>query len=168
MINISFFKKIRFNRCEITLNESEAYYLYSRFHKLILINESNKGIFSLDNIKLILKDFSKISETRYFNERNVDYITNYYSQMIKEELGRGRESKLGSQITAKKVIYKHTKYDVDDAAFTIRGNASNTEKSADSVAFIKKDNAEHDVIVDDPDAAHVFLKNVEASVISKI
>ena len=168
MINIDFFKKIRFNRCEIFLNESESYYLYSKFHNLILLSESNKSIFSKKNIKKIFKDFCNISETRYYSLNDIDYIVNYYSHMLKEEIGRGRESSLGNQITAKKVIYKHTKYDVDDAAYTIRGNASNTERSADSVAFIKKDTAEHDVIVDDPDAAHVFLKNVEASVISKI
>ena len=35
MINLDFFKKLRFNRCEIVLNESEAYYLYSKFHNLM-------------------------------------------------------------------------------------------------------------------------------------
>ena len=168
MINIDFFKKIRFNRCEITLNESESYYLYSKFHSLILLSESNKNILSKKNIKSILNDFCNISETRYFGKNDIDYISNYYSQMLKEEIGRGRESRLGSQITPGKIIYKYTDYDIDDAASTIRGSASNTEKASDSVAFLKKGKAEYDVEVDDPDAAHVFLKNVEASVISKI
>lgn len=168
MLNIDFFKKIRFNRCEITLNESESYYLYSKFHNLILLSESNKSIFSKKNIKVILKDFCNISETRYFSIDDIDYISNYYSQMLKEEIGRGRESKLGDQINSRKVIYKYTDYDIDDAASTIKGNASNTEKAADSVAFIKKGTAEYDIEVDDPDSAHVFLKNVEVNVISKI
>ena len=88
--------------------------------------------------------------------------------MLKEEIGRGRESRLGSQITPGKIIYKYTDYDIDDAAYTIRGSASNTEKASDSVAFLKKGKAEYDVEVDDPDAAHVVLKNVEAIVVSKI
>ena len=168
MLNIDFFKTIRFNRCEITLNESESYYLYSKFHNLILLSESNKSIFSKKNIKVILKDFCNISETRYFSIDDIDYISNYYSQMLKEELGRGRESNLGDKINSRRVIYKYTGIDIDDSASTIRGNASNTENATDSVAFIKKGTAEHETEVDDPDSAHVFLKNVEVNVISKI
>ena len=168
MINLDFFKKLRFNRCEIVLNESEAYYLYSKFHNLILIKENKKGVFSKKNIKSILKEFCKISETRYFSENDIDYISNYYSEMLKEEIGRGRESKLGDQIDSGKIIYKLTGYDIDDAAHTIKGNSSETENAVDTVAFIKKGNTEVDKEVDDPDAAHVFLKNVEVNVINKI
>tara|TARA_B100000123_G_C25637614_1_gene387316 strand:- start:197 stop:724 length:528 start_codon:yes stop_codon:yes gene_type:complete len=175
MINLDFFKKLRFNRCEIVLNESEAYYLYSKFHNLVLIKESRKGIFSKKNIKSILREFCKISETRYFGENDIDYISNYYSEMLKEEIGRGvasksrgLESSINDQTDSEDIIYRYTGKYVDDAANTFKGSSTNTETAADSVAFLKKGNVEHDVEVDDPDAAHVFLKNVEVNVINKI
>ena len=127
-----------------------------------------KKIDSSKTIKSILKEFCKISETRYFSENDIDYISNYYSEMLKEEIGRGRESKLGDQIDSGKIIYKLTGYDIDDAAYTIKGNSSETENAVDTVAFTKKGNTEFDVEVDDPDAAHVFLKNIEVNVINKI
>ena len=68
--------------------------------------------------------------------------------MIKEEIGRGRESKLGDQIDSSDIIYKLTGYDVDDAAHTIKGNATGTENAVDTVAFTKKGNTEFDVEVD--------------------
>lgn len=168
MIDLNFFKKIRFNRCEILLNESEAYFLYSKFYDILTLTENRKNNITKKNVKKILKEFSNVTETRYFCNENIDYISNYYYNMLKEEIGRGRESKLGDQINSRKIIYKHTDYDLDDAAFTIKGNASNTEHSVDTVAFIKKGNVELDVEVDDPDSAHVFLKNVESRVISKL
>jgi hypothetical protein len=175
MININFFKKIRFNRCEIFLNESEAYYLYSRFHNLILLSESRKNIFSNKNIKKILKDFYNINETRYYSLNDIDYIVNYYSHMLKEEVGRtkssasrGLSSSINDQIDSEDIIYRYTGNTVDDAAYAIQGSSTNTEKASDSVSFIKKGKTELNVAVDDPDSAHVFLKNIEANVISKI
>jgi hypothetical protein len=168
MINIDFFKKIRFNRCELLLNETESYYLYSKFHDLIALNESKDKVFSKTNIAKILEEFCNISETRYFERKDIEYISNYYIDMIKEEIGRGRESKLGDQITPSKVIYKLSGWDIDDAASTIKGSATGTEVATDSVAFIKSGVAEESIEVDDPDAAHVYLKNVEVNVISKI
>jgi len=168
MINLDFFSKIRFNRCEIVLSESESYFLYSKFRDSIILRENKVYYFSKDNIKKILLEFYNSSSTRYFSKNDLDYITNYYFEMINEEIGRGRASEISPQINARRVIYKHTGIDTDDAASTIRGSATGTEHAKDSVAFINRGETESDVEVDDPDAAHVFLKNVEANVISKI
>ena len=175
MINIDFFKKIRFNRCEIFLNESESYYLYSRFHNLILLSESNKNIFSKKNIIKILKDFNNVNETRYYSLNDVDYIANYYSNMLKEEIGRtkssasrGLSSSINDQIGSEDIIYRYTGHNVDDNANAIQGISTNTEKASDSVLFTKKGEEGINVVVDDPDAAHVLLKNAEVNVINKI
>jgi len=168
MINIDFFKKIRFNRCEILLSESESYFLYSKFCDSIILKENKINSFSKQNIKKILLEFYNNSGTRYFKKSDLDYVTNYYFDMIKEEIGRGRASEISPQINSRRVIYNHTGIDTDDAASTIRGSATGTEHAKDSVAFINRGETEADIEVDDPDAAHVFLKNVEANVISKI
>jgi len=173
MLNIDFFKKIRFNRCEITLNESESYYLYSKFHNLILLSESKKNIFSKKNIKIILKDFCNISETRYFGLNDIDYISNYYSQMLKEArsqstVARGLESSINKQVDPEHIIKHYEGSIVDDAAAAYKGRSTNTTNAVDSVAFVKKGVEIASVEVENPDDAHVYLKKVEQKVINKI
>ena len=77
MINIDFFKKIRFNRCELLLNETESYYLYSKFHDLIVLNESKDKVFSKTNIYLISLMLIAVS---VFGIENLDLI-NYYKYL---------------------------------------------------------------------------------------
>ena len=82
--------------------------------------------------------------------------------MLKEEIGRGLESSINDQTDSEDIIYRYTGKYVDDAANTFKGSSTNTETAADSVAFLKKGNVEHNVEVDDPDAAHVRFWSVVA------
>ena len=157
MLNRDFFKKINFNRCEILLSEAESYFLYSKFKKLIVLNES-KNIFSKENISKILIEFCKTSSKRYFSESDVKYLSKYYESMIKEEIGRGRENQT-KKVDPNRVIEFMTGLNAEQGVNHVEGN--------DNIVFLKGEEPVKEVDVDSPDEAHVYLKNVESKAMSK-
>jgi hypothetical protein len=163
MIDLNFFKKIRFNRCEILLSESESYYLYSKFHNYIVLNENKSNAFKKQNIKNILNDFCEVNETRYFKKEDINYLTNYYFNMINEEIGRGRESAIKDPISGNDVFEIYTDGDLNTENCVDNFEGSDVF-SVTSKASKKKKN----IKVDSPDAAHVMLKNLEVNVVKKL
>ena len=157
MLNRDFFKKIRFNRCEMLLSESETYFLYSRFKKLILLSESKNRIFSKSNVSKVLLDFCRSTNKRYFLESDVKYIANYYINSLKEEIGRGREGGFDQ-------ISNHTI--IEDEIGITPEEGVNAHEESESIVFLDGDEAVSEVNVDNPDAAHVYMTNLKTTVIA--
>jgi len=165
MINLDTFKKININRCVIMLNESESYYLYSKFSNLVLnnkITESNLQYYLHD----LISDFYNLNENRYFQEKDLRKVSSYFTNKIlnkinriNEEIGRGRQGEIGDQVSNNKVVNYHTGVSVEKGVDTFG------EKD---IMFIEDEEGnQRTVKVDDPDHANVVASQMKVKSISK-
>ena len=165
MINLDTFKKININRCVIMLNESESYYLYSKFSNLVLnnkITESNLQYYLHD----LISDFYNLNENRYFQEKDLKKVSSYFTNKIlnkinriNEEIGRGRQGEIGDQVSNNKVVNYHTGVSVEKGVDTFG------EKD---IMFIEDEEGnQRTVKVDDPDHANVVTSQMKVKSISK-
>ena len=164
MDNLDFLNTIYVKRCKIILSESESFYLKNLFRNRLL-NES-KQMKQIDFVVKIVKEFYDKSKIRYFREEDIQEVSNYFFKKLNEN--RGRQSSKASlhtssdlgNINSDTVLDFHTDVNVEHVADTF--------SETDEVVFYD-DNGE--VItkrtVTSPDEAHVAMKQIEVSAISK-
>ena len=165
MINLETFKKINVNRCEIMLNESESYYLYSKFSNLVLNNKITEGNLQkhLDNL---IYDFYHLNENRYFQEKDLKKVSSYFTNKIlkkinrlDEEIGRGRQGEIGDQVSHNKVSNYYSGVSVEKGVDTFG------EKD---IMFIEDEEGNQKTLkIDDPDHANVVSSQMKVKSISK-
>lgn len=165
MINLETFKKININRCIIMLNESESYYLYSKFNNIVINNRITES--NLQNhLYNLVSDFYQLNENRYFKEKDLIKVTNYFTKKIlkkinrlDEEIGRGRQGEIGDQVSNNKVVNYHSGVSVAKGVDTFG------EKD---IMFIEDEEGNEKTIkVDDPDHANVVASQMKVKSISK-
>ena len=158
MINKDTFKTFSINRCKVMLTEAEALFLFEKFCQLIYntkITEKNLQ----GNIKNILKEFHNSTENRYFSYESLNDVSYYYSNLIKEEIGRGRESAISDPVSSNKVANFYGKVNVTKGVDTFG------EKD---ILYVADDEGnEQQFKVDDPDHSAVILNQIKIKSIAK-
>lgn len=164
MDNLDFLNTICVKRCEIILSESESFYLKTLFRNRLL-NES-KQTKQIDFFVKIVREFYDKSKIRYFREEDIEEVSKYFLKKLNEN--RGTQTSKASlhtssdvgNINSDKVLDFHTDVNVEHVADTF--------SETDEVVFYD-DNGE--VItkrtVSSPDEAHVAMKQIEVSAITK-
>jgi len=158
MINVNTFSRFTVDRCQVLLNESESYFIYSKFCNVIgnnIITENNLQ-FHIENI---LKEFYYICDNRYFNKKNIKNISKYYTnKILNEELGRGRESGF-DPITADKVANFYGDVDFEKGVDTW---------GEEEIAYLEDDEGNEKVLkIDSPDHATVVINQIKLKSITK-
>ena len=158
MINKDTFRTFSINRCKVMLNEAEALFLFEKFCYLVhntRLTEKNLQ----ENIRNILKEFHDSSENRYFRYKNLNEVSSYYTSLIKEEIGRGRESRISDPVSSNKVANFYGNVDVEKGVDTFG------EK--DILYVTDSEGNERQFQVDDPDHSSVILNQIKLKAIVK-
>jgi len=158
MISKHTFKTFSINRCRIMLTEAESLFLFEKFCELIynskLTEENLQG-----NIKNILKEFHNSTENRYFSYKNLNDVSFYYSNLIKEEIGRGRESKISDPVSSHKVAKFYGNIDITKGVDTF---------GEEDILYVMDDEGnEKQFKVDNPDHSSVILNQIKHKAIVK-
>jgi len=163
MISENYFNRLSFNRCSILLKEHESFFIYNKF-----ISKLNRKKIDESNLKNIIADclyeFYEGMESRYFSQSKIPEISSNLSReilknILKEEIGRGRESSLADQITSQKVSKKNGNVYVEKGVDTFGEN----EIMYIEDEFGKKRTAK----VDSPDHAAVVSSQIKIKTITK-
>lgn len=163
MIKENYFDRLTFNRCSILLKEHESFFIYNRF-----LSKLSKEKINESNLKNIITDclceFYESMDSRYFSQSKIPEISDNLSRKIlknilKEEIGRGRESSLADQITSQKVSKKNGNVYVEKGVDTFGEN----EIMYIEDEFGKKRTAK----VDSPDHAAVVSSQIKIKTITK-
>jgi len=158
MININTFSKFTVNRCQVLLNESESYFIYSKFCNMLdhhIITEDNLQC----HIENILKEFYYSCNNRYFKKKNIKNISKYYTnKILKEEIGRGRESGF-NPVTADKVANFYGDVEFEKGVDTW---------GEEEIAYVEDDKGNEKVLkIDSPDHASVIVNQIKIKSITK-
>jgi len=137
-----------------------------RFFSIIIFNfyKYKKYISEVENcgesnFYNILKEFYSNCNNRYFKEKNIKNISRYYTnKILKEEIGRGRESGF-DPVTADKVANFYGDVEFEKGVDTW---------GEEEIAYVEDDKGNEKVLkIDSPDHASVIVNQIKIKSITK-